>query len=59
MKKEQRQPYRSCEYLSNVHAPVELMGTSTLLNSTAQFNSAQRLMMAASHIAQAQIIHGC
>lgn len=47
------------DYLSNTTAPPELLGASSLMNPTCAQMSAQRGLMCASHLPQAQIIHGC
>lgn len=47
------------DYLSNVRAPVQLLGLSSLLCPFVDKVSAQRGMMWASHMNQAQIIDGC
>lgn len=46
-------------YLSNVKAPVQLLGLAPLLNPLTDHVSAQRLTMWSSHLTQAQLIHGC
>ena len=47
------------DYLSNVKAPVQLLGLTTLMNPCADKVSSQRGTMFSHHAPQAQLLHGC